>query len=75
MENHNAFDIPLNNVSHTVAAKNEVTLEFHLNDDAAVSLTELRFHIPSDTNPDTDIVQVECAANQSHNSKIVWVIS
>jgi len=27
--------------------KNEVTLEFHSNDDAAVMLTEMRFHIPA----------------------------
>ena len=49
MDKNHLFEIPLNNVSHTVIAKNEVTLEFHQNDDAAVSLTELRFHIPSDS--------------------------
>lgn len=42
-----AFEIPLSNVSHTTTAKNEVTLEFHQNDDAPVSLMEMRFHIPS----------------------------
>ncbi|KAL8591541.1 hypothetical protein ACOMHN_055508 [Nucella lapillus] len=52
------FDIPLTNVSHTTTSKNEVTLEFHQNDDAAVNLMELRFHIPTDTsNPDNDPVQ------------------
>ncbi|KAK3580815.1 hypothetical protein CHS0354_025160 [Potamilus streckersoni] len=56
VDNVCAFEIPLNNVSHSVAAKNEVTIEFHQNDDAAVSLTELRFHIPSD-NTDKDPVQ------------------
>ena len=48
IDNNLAFEIPLNNVSHTTTAKNEVTLEFHQNDDAAVSLMELRFHIPPD---------------------------
>lgn len=42
-----AFEIPLSNVSHCTTAKNEVTLEFHQNDDAPVSLMEMRFHIPS----------------------------
>lgn len=49
VDKNHLFEIPLNNVSHTVIAKNEVTLEFHQNDDASVSLTELRFHIPSDS--------------------------
>ena len=31
-----------------MTAKNEVTLEFHQNDDAAVSLYEMRFHVPND---------------------------
>ena len=44
---HTAFEVPLNNVSHSTIGKNEVTLEFHQNDDAAVSLMEMRFHIPS----------------------------
>jgi len=47
------FEIPLTNVSHCTSAKNEVTLEFHQNDDAPVSLMEIRFHIP--TNPDGPI--------------------
>lgn len=59
IDNNLAFEIPLNNVSHTTTAKNEITLEFHQNDDAAVSLMELRFHIPGDqANPDKDTVQV-----------------
>lgn len=54
-----AFEIPLNNVSQSTTAKSEVTLEFHQNDDAAVSLMELRFHIPTDpNNQDSDPVQV-----------------
>ncbi|RWS29668.1 structure-specific recognition protein-like protein [Leptotrombidium deliense] len=48
IDKHNtAFEVPLSNVSHCTTAKNEVTLEFHQNDDAAVSLMELRFHIPT----------------------------
>ncbi|XP_053210278.1 FACT complex subunit Ssrp1-like [Panonychus citri] len=42
-----SFEIPLNYVSHCTSAKNEVTLEFHQNDAANVSLMELRFHLPS----------------------------
>ncbi|XP_052244926.1 FACT complex subunit SSRP1-like isoform X2 [Dreissena polymorpha] len=57
IDNNLAFEIPLNNVSQSTPAKNEITLEFHQNDDAAVSLMELRFHIPSDqNNPDADTV-------------------
>ena len=52
-----AFEVPLCNVSHSMTGKNEVTLEFHPNDDAPVSLMELRFHIPADANVD-DPVQV-----------------
>uniref|UniRef100_V5IJS3 FACT complex subunit SSRP1 n=1 Tax=Ixodes ricinus TaxID=34613 RepID=V5IJS3_IXORI len=52
-----AYEIPLGNVSHCTTAKNEVTLEFHQNDDAAVSLMELRFHVPTDPNSDTDPIQ------------------
>ena len=49
-----AFEVPLNNVSHCVTAKNEVTLEFHQNDDAAVSLYEMRFHVPNDASAGGD---------------------
>ena len=55
-----AFEIPLGNVSHSTVAKNEVTLEFHQNDDAAVGLMEVRFHIPQDKNDESekDIIAV-----------------
>ena len=46
-KNERAFEVPLNYVSHCTTAKNEVTLEFHHNDDAPTSLMEMRFHIPS----------------------------
>ena len=41
-----AFEIPLSYVNQCLPGKNEVTLEFHNNDDAAVMLSEMRFHIP-----------------------------
>jgi len=44
---HDAFEIPLTYVNHCNTGKNEVTLEFSLNDDAPVNLAEMRFHIPS----------------------------
>ncbi|KAK6629914.1 hypothetical protein RUM43_003735 [Polyplax serrata] len=44
---HTAFEIPLNYVSQCTTGKNEVTVEFHQNDDAPVNLMEMRFHIPS----------------------------
>ncbi|XP_050045052.1 FACT complex subunit SSRP1 [Dermacentor andersoni] len=57
VDKSSAYEIPLGNVSHCTTAKNEVTLEFHQNDDAAVSLMELRFHIPTDPNSDMDAIQ------------------
>lgn len=50
------FEIPLNHVSQCTTGKNEVTLEFHQNDDAPVGLMEMRFHIPSLESSDTDPV-------------------
>jgi len=44
--NKEAFEIPLSYVNQCLPGKNEVTLEFHNNDDAAVMLSEMRFHIP-----------------------------
>jgi len=58
VESNLAFEIPLTNVMNATAAKNEVTVEFHPNDDAPVSLIEVRFHIPP--NPpeiETDAVE------------------
>ncbi|XP_067931729.1 FACT complex subunit SSRP1-like isoform X2 [Watersipora subatra] len=57
VHNKEAFEIPLGNVSHSTTSKNEVTLEFHQNDEAAVSLVEMRFHIPSEQNPEGDPVE------------------
>lgn len=44
-------------MSHCTSAKNEVTLEFHQNDAAAVSLMELRFHLPTQSDGTDDKVQ------------------
>ncbi|XP_053307153.1 FACT complex subunit SSRP1 [Spea bombifrons] len=41
-----AFELPLSNVSQCTPGKNEVTLEFHQNDDSEVSLMEIRFYVP-----------------------------
>ncbi|VDP08369.1 unnamed protein product [Soboliphyme baturini] len=54
VDDESCFDIPLAHVSNCTATKNEVTLEFHQNDDCAVSLLELRFHIPTDNAIDDD---------------------
>jgi structure-specific recognition protein 1 len=51
-----AFEVPLTNVSHCTSAKNEVTCEFHT-DEGAVSLMELRFHIPNPQDGGDDPVQ------------------
>lgn len=52
---HTAFEIPLYDVSQCNTGKNEVTLEFHQNDDAPVSLMEMRFHIPVSDSVDQDV--------------------
>ncbi|XP_028824163.1 FACT complex subunit SSRP1a isoform X3 [Denticeps clupeoides] len=44
-----AFEIPLSSVSQCATGKNEVTLEFHQNDDAEVALMEVRFYVPPGT--------------------------
>lgn len=51
-----AFEIPLSNVSQCTVGKNEVTLEFHQNDDAPVSLMEMRYHIPTTESSEIDTV-------------------
>ena len=58
VEGQTAFEVPLNYVSHSTTAKNEVTLEFHQNDDAPLALMELRFHIPTDASNEKDEVEV-----------------
>ncbi|GFR63101.1 FACT complex subunit SSRP1, partial [Elysia marginata] len=51
-----AFEIPLCNVTNATPGKNEVTIEFHQNDDAAVSLMEVRFYIPPEPESERDPV-------------------
>lgn len=46
VNDNTAFEIPLSNVSQCATGKNEVTLEFHQNDDTEVSLMEVRFYVP-----------------------------
>ncbi|XP_053684404.1 FACT complex subunit Ssrp1 [Sabethes cyaneus] len=57
VENKTSFEIPLNHVSQCNAGKNEVTVEFHRNDDAPVSLMEMRFHIPTTESAEIDPVE------------------
>lgn len=56
-DNKTSFEIPLKNVSNTNVSKNEAILQFHQNEDAAVSLMEIRFHIPSAVDIDADPAQ------------------
>lgn len=56
VESKTSFEIPLNVVSQCTPGKNEVTLEFHQNDEAPVSLMEMRFHIPTTESAETDPV-------------------
>ncbi|XP_063709713.1 FACT complex subunit Ssrp1 [Culicoides brevitarsis] len=57
IEKKTAFEIPLSNVSQCQTGKNEVTLEFHQNDDAPVGLMEMRFHIPTSETAESDPVE------------------
>lgn len=42
-----AFEVPLGNVSNCNTAKNELTLEFHQNEDVnQITMMECRFHMP-----------------------------
>lgn len=52
-----AFEVSISNVSQCNQGKNEITLEFHQNDDAPVSLMEMRFHIPTTESSETDPVE------------------
>jgi len=53
-----SFEIPLSNVSQCSLARDEVTLEFHQNDDSELSLMEMRFYIPPSQDDDIDRVKV-----------------
>lgn len=58
------FEIPLSNVSQCTTGKNEVTLEFHQNDDAEVSLMEVRFYVPPTQEDGVDPVEVRGAGRR-----------
>ncbi|CAL4063809.1 unnamed protein product, partial [Meganyctiphanes norvegica] len=47
VEGKPAFEIPVNNVAACTSGKNEVTLEYHQHEEAAVHMLEMRFHIPA----------------------------
>ena len=53
-----AFEITLNDVSNVTTGKNEVTLQFHQNDSAPVSMMEMRLHIPAVNDGEEDTLQV-----------------
>lgn len=53
-----SFEITLNDVSNVTTGKNEVTLQFHQNDSAPVSLMEMRLHIPVTNDGEEDTLQV-----------------
>ena len=44
-------------MSNCSTTKNEVTLEFHPNDEAASCMMEMRFYVPTDPNPEVDAVE------------------
>lgn len=56
-EKKTSFEIPLQHVSQCTTGKNEVTLEYHQDDDAPVSLVEMRFHIPVTESSENDPVE------------------
>jgi len=56
-DNKTMFEIPLRNVVNTSVQKNEAVLQFHQNEAAQVSLMEVRFHVPSNTETDIEPAQ------------------
>ena len=55
-----------------MTAKNEVTLEFHQNDDAAISLYEMRFHVPNDSKEDKEKDQDGEDKEEKDDAVEVW---
>ena len=47
VDGRTAFEVPLGNVANASYAKNEAVVNFHTNNDAPVSLFEMRFHVPT----------------------------
>ncbi|XP_062541913.1 FACT complex subunit Ssrp1-like [Armigeres subalbatus] len=58
VESRTNIEIPLSHVTQCNSGKYEVTVEFYQNDDAPVSLMEMRFHIPMTESAETDPVEV-----------------
>lgn len=48
------FEVPLSNVANCVVNKSEASLEFHLNTDNPMSLSEMRFHMPGNPEAEDD---------------------
>ncbi|XP_062512467.1 FACT complex subunit SSRP1-like [Corticium candelabrum] len=57
VDNKLAFEIPLSDVAQSTTGKNEVSLEFHQNDEAPVSLMEMRFFVPHSNDGEVDTVK------------------
>nr|XP_022917432.1 FACT complex subunit Ssrp1 [Onthophagus taurus] len=74
IDDKTAFEIPLNHVSQCITGKNEITMEFHQNDDAPVSLMEMRFFIPSNELAG-DLDPVEAFQKQVMNKASVISVS
>jgi structure-specific recognition protein 1 len=64
VDDKQAFEVPLKNVSNSSKGKNEITLQFHQADDAKVSLMEIRFYVPPG---DVDGDAVEVMIHRSKN--------
>ncbi|XP_061581477.1 FACT complex subunit SSRP1a isoform X2 [Cololabis saira] len=71
VNDNTAFEIPLSNVSQCATGKNEVTLEFHQNDDTEVSLMEVRFYVPPATADDRQDPVEAFAANVLSKADVI----
>jgi structure-specific recognition protein 1 len=71
VDNKQAFEVPLKNVSNSSKGKNEITLQFHQADDAKVSLMEIRFYVPPG---DVDGDAVEVITHQIENYPCIFPI-
>ena len=67
-----AFEITLNDVSNVTTGKNEVTLQFHQNDSAPVSMMEMRLHIPAANDGEENTLQVRPLSRQISNTHALW---
>ena len=57
MGKHDAFEVPLQYVSQCNAGKNEVTLEFSLNEEAPVNLAEMRYsNVDNENDNNNDVI-------------------